>query len=74
MPHICHKLTGRGHALMLKTTIIALLATLPLGTASAQILLDGEWSPQYHEDQPERIPGPDLVDYQIGRASCRERV
>jgi glyoxylase-like metal-dependent hydrolase (beta-lactamase superfamily II) len=31
--------------------------------ASAQILLDGEWSPQYHEDQPERIPGPDLVDY-----------
>ena len=31
--------------------------------AQAQILLDGEWSPQYHEDQPERIPGPDLVDY-----------
>ena len=33
------------------------------GTAHAQILLDGEWSPQYHEDEPERIPGPDLVDY-----------
>jgi cyclase len=40
----------------------ALLFTLPL-QASAQILLDGEWSPQYHEDEPERIPGPDLVDY-----------
>jgi len=38
----------------------ALLLALP---ACAQILLDGEWSPLYHEDQPERIPGPDLVDY-----------
>src|ERR1700691_3534461 len=43
--------------------VVALAATLPPNTASAQILLDGEWSPQYHEDQPERIPGPDLVDY-----------
>lgn len=39
------------------------LAILSSGTAHAQILLDGEWSPQYHEDEPERIPGPDLVDY-----------
>ncbi len=31
--------------------------------ASAQILLDGEWKPVYHEDQVERIPGPELVDY-----------
>jgi hypothetical protein len=22
----------------------------------------GEWSPRYHEDQPERIPGPELGD------------
>jgi cyclase len=48
---------------MLKTLSLLALVTLPLGTASAQILLDGEWSPQYHEDEPERIPGPDLVDY-----------
>ena len=49
---------------MLKTIPIALLvAMLPPGTAFAQILLDGEWAPQYHEDEPERIPGPDLVDY-----------
>jgi len=33
------------------------------GAVSAQILLDGEWSARYHEDQPERIPGPELVDY-----------
>ncbi|MBV8846559.1 MAG: MBL fold metallo-hydrolase [Bryobacterales bacterium] len=33
------------------------------GGASAQILLAGEWSPQFHEDQPERLPGPDLGDY-----------
>jgi glyoxylase-like metal-dependent hydrolase (beta-lactamase superfamily II) len=35
-----------------------------LGSACwSQILLDGEWQPQYHEDQVERIPGPDLGDY-----------
>src|SRR5499427_6806756 len=39
------------------------IALLLCGTARAQILLDGEWQPQYHEDQIERIPGPDLVDY-----------
>jgi cyclase len=40
-----------------------LMTLLPFGTVRAQILLDGEWSPQFHEDQPERIPGPELVDY-----------
>jgi cyclase len=49
---------------MLKTFfLLALLAALSREPAPAQILLDGEWSPQYHEDEPERIPGPDLVDY-----------
>ncbi len=38
-------------------------AILAPATAWPQILLDGEWSPQFHEDQPERIPGPDLGDY-----------
>jgi hypothetical protein len=28
-----------------------------------QIDLSGNWSPRYHEDQPERIPGPELGDY-----------
>src|SRR5215467_15011005 len=31
--------------------------------APAQILLAGEWQPQFHEDQPERLQGPDLGDY-----------
>ena len=42
---------------------VILLALLPRGTAFAQILLDGEWSPRYDEDQPERLPGPELSDY-----------
>src|SRR5579863_1623307 len=31
--------------------------------AFAQIDLSGEWAPQFHEDQPERIPGPEIGDY-----------
>jgi hypothetical protein len=27
------------------------------------MILTGEWSPRYHEDQPDRIPGPELGDY-----------
>jgi hypothetical protein len=29
----------------------------------AQVDLVGEWGARYHEDQPERIPGPDIGDY-----------
>jgi cyclase len=39
----------------------ALLAlSLP---ALAQVDFTGEWAPRYFEDQPERIPGPELGDY-----------
>jgi hypothetical protein len=31
--------------------------------ASAQVDLSGTWSPIFHEDQVERIPGPDVGDY-----------
>src|SRR5512132_4536416 len=31
--------------------------------ALAQIDLGGVWAPIFHEDQPERIPGPDIGDY-----------
>jgi hypothetical protein len=31
--------------------------------AMAQVELSGVWQPRYHEDQPERIPGPELRDY-----------
>src|ERR1700733_8573083 len=30
--------------------------------ARAQVSLVGEWSPRYHEDQPDRIPGPERAD------------
>jgi hypothetical protein len=30
---------------------------------SAQVDFSGEWAPRFHEDQPERVPGPDLGDY-----------
>ena len=42
---------------------VPLIVFLAWGPASAQILLDGEWAARYHEDQPERIPGPELGDY-----------
>jgi hypothetical protein len=31
--------------------------------AFAQVDLAGEWAPRFHEDQHERIPGPDIGDY-----------
>jgi hypothetical protein len=31
--------------------------------AFAQMDLVGEWTPQFHEDQPERLAGPDIGDY-----------
>lgn len=39
--------------------------TLLLASAGAfaQIDFTGEWAPVYHEDAPERIPGPELGDY-----------
>ena len=41
--------------------ISALLAAC--GVASAQTDPAGEWAPRFHEDQPERIPGPEIGDY-----------
>ena len=36
------------------------LASLP---AFAQVDFSGEWAPRFFEDQPERVPGPELGDY-----------
>jgi len=36
------------------------VASIP---AKAQIDLTGEWAPRFSEDQPERIPGPEIGDY-----------
>ena len=40
-----------------------ILTTFISAPAFGQLDLSGSWQPQYQEDQPERIPGPDLVDY-----------
>jgi cyclase len=56
----------------LSVAAISILTAVP---AMAQIDLAGEWAPQYHEDQPERLPGPELGDY-LGlpiTAAARER-
>jgi hypothetical protein len=42
--------------------VVALLAAVAR-PASAQIDFSGEWAPLYHEDGPERLPGPELGDY-----------
>jgi len=44
-------------------SIVVLAIGLAPSLARAQADLTGSWGPRYHEDQPERIPGPDLVDY-----------
>src|SRR5437762_12315766 len=44
--------------------LIAIVAiTLVSLPAFAQIDPSGEWAPRFHEDQPERIPGPEIGDY-----------
>ena len=43
--------------------LTVLLSALIVAPASAQIDLSGIWAPLFHEDQPERIPGPDIGDY-----------
>jgi cyclase len=46
---------------MLVLFFVALSAAAPAG---AQRDISGTWRALYHEDQPERIPGPSLVEYQ----------
>ena len=40
-----------------------LLAAMVAAPAFAQVDFSGEWAPLYHEDGPERLPGPELADY-----------
>ncbi len=44
----------------MRRIVILILAVVP---AFAQIDLSGEWNPVFHEDQAERIPGPEIGDY-----------
>src|SRR5262250_553586 len=44
---------------LIAITVLALIS-LP---AFAQVDLSGEWNPRFHEDQPERLAGPEIGDY-----------
>src|ERR1700681_2248247 len=48
---------------MNKTTILLLSAALLGVRAFAQVDFSAEWAPLYHENGPERLPGPELGDY-----------
>lgn len=43
--------------------LLVVFLVLGIVPAAAQVDLTGVWVAQYHEDQPERIPGPELGDY-----------
>jgi hypothetical protein len=47
-----------GRAICLAAFIAMMAAPL-----RAQVDFSGEWAPLYHEDAPERLPGPELGDY-----------
>ena len=49
-----------GRTKMKRIAFLFALTTLPI---SAQVDFTGEWAPAYHEDGPERLPGPELGDY-----------
>jgi hypothetical protein len=40
-----------------------ILITLLASPLFAQVDFSGEWAPRFHEDQLERVPGPELGDY-----------
>jgi hypothetical protein len=41
----------------------ALFVALAGAAAEAQVDFSGNWVPLFHEDQPERLPGPEIGDY-----------
>lgn len=44
-------------------TAVAAVGLILAGPVAAQVNLAGQWSGFYHEDQPDRLPGPELGDY-----------
>lgn len=45
---------------LLAIAVLMLFGSLP---AFAQMDLSGEWAPRFHEEQPERLGGPEIGDY-----------
>src|SRR5438270_150509 len=63
---------GEAESLALRISIVAACIALAILPARAQQVanpsgydLTGEWAPRFHEDQPERIPGPEIGDYLV---------
>src|ERR1041385_3728202 len=48
---------------MIKAALLALFAAFWAAPMLAQVDFSGEWAPLYHENGPERLPGPELGDY-----------
>jgi hypothetical protein len=44
-------------------TLFFFFAITIAAPAFAQVDFSGEWAPRFYEDQPERVPGPELADY-----------
>ena len=42
---------------------VVVAVAFSVSPAVAQVDFSGEWAPRFWEDQPERVPGPDLGDY-----------
>jgi len=42
---------------------VFLLVAVNAGPAWALVDFSGEWAPRFWEDQPERVPGPELGNY-----------
>ena len=47
----------------MRPVLLTLLLASVAAPASAQVDFSGEWAPIYHENGPERGPGPELGDY-----------
>src|SRR5687767_7168858 len=56
---------SRSMSRCIRSLAAALAVTLmPLAPAAAQeIDFSGQWVPIFHEDGPERLPGPEIADY-----------
>jgi hypothetical protein len=48
---------------VLRVLTLALALGVCSAPALAQTDITGEWAPLFHEDQPDRVPGPDPVDF-----------
>ena len=43
--------------------LVLVIASGPASAIAQEIDFSGQWAPIYHEDGPERLPGPELGDY-----------